>query len=572
MLHLNSFIILIHIFQVIWQFLLLSYIKAADDDYNIVHKDGAFEFGYKNPDSYHFADGNRNNVVRGEFGGRNPKTGGLDSTIYTAGPRGFRPRGKNVFRKYDLNQIGPRAVGSPDDPYYDPYEDPSYNFAFRTRTYSRQEGANRAGDVNGRYTYLDDVGERHNVEYIAGKSTGFDVKTPFPDSNTNQFGPLYFRGRGRPIPRGRTSIQRGLDGSYKFVSAGPDQRRTEVSDATGHVRGSYTYLDDKGVQHAVHYIAGPETGYRVLKTVKGAHLPSVFPFERPDLVAPDYYESDVAEGDVFDTAASGRPFKPRGKPSRPSPDLGNGIDIGKDDYDQFDGDKGNKPTSSTGRPSGSTTSIPRPSSTSSSSYDYDGNEEDSVGFGDLFGGSGSTTFRPSSSTTSRPSGGFRPTTGRPTVTTFKPSSYKPSDEDDDGSYKPDGDDGAYRPDGASSTTSKPTGYPSKKPGFEDEYDFNEVPFGGGSTSTYGSDSGGRKRPCPKCTGTIITNIGYKPFNVPPGVSVRAHVQSIDLYPYDELSPSEAYKADDSILSRGQLRSSNDTLIGTKKSSPIEKNN
>lgn len=44
----------------------------------------------------------------------------------------------------------------------------------------------------------------------------------------------------------------------RFVSSGPDQRRTEVSDATGHVRGSYTYLDDKGVQHAVHYIAGRE--------------------------------------------------------------------------------------------------------------------------------------------------------------------------------------------------------------------------------------------------------------------------------------------------------------------------
>lgn len=68
-----------------------------------------------------------------------------------------------------------------------------------------------------RYTYLDDVGERHNVEFIAGKNTGFHVKTPFPDSNPRAYGPLYFRGRGRPLPRGRTSIQRGLDGSYKYV-------------------------------------------------------------------------------------------------------------------------------------------------------------------------------------------------------------------------------------------------------------------------------------------------------------------------------------------------------------------
>lgn len=141
--------------------------------------------------------------------------GAIDSTVYTAGPRGYRPRGKNIARKYDLNQNGPRPVGSPDDPYYDPYEDPSYNFAFRTRTYERKESANRAGEVNGRYSYLDDIGERHNVEYLAGQRTGFHVKTPFPDSNPRSLGPLFFNGRGKPIPRGRTSIQRGLDGSYR---------------------------------------------------------------------------------------------------------------------------------------------------------------------------------------------------------------------------------------------------------------------------------------------------------------------------------------------------------------------
>lgn len=35
---------------------------------------------------------------------------------------------------------------------------------------------------------------------------------------------------------------------FRFISAGPDQRRTESSDANGNVRGSYTFLDDKGVQ------------------------------------------------------------------------------------------------------------------------------------------------------------------------------------------------------------------------------------------------------------------------------------------------------------------------------------
>lgn len=45
--------------------------------------------------------------------------------------------------------------------------------------------------------------------------------------------------------------------------------------------------------------------------------------------------------------------------------------------------------------------------------------------------------------------------------------------------------------------------------------------------------------------TIIRNIGEDYFGIPPGVSVRAHVQSIDLYPYDSkpLTPAEALEKD-----------------------------
>lgn len=45
--------------------------------------------------------------------------------------------------------------------------------------------------------------------------------------------------------------------------------------------------------------------------------------------------------------------------------------------------------------------------------------------------------------------------------------------------------------------------------------------------------------------TIIKNIGQSYFGIPPGVSVRAHVQSIDLYPFGSkpISPSEALEND-----------------------------
>lgn len=66
--------------------------------------------------------------------------GRIDRTEYTAGPRGFRPKGNNVVRKYDLSQRRVGPIGNKDDPYFDPYEDPSYNFQFNTRVYNRKEG------------------------------------------------------------------------------------------------------------------------------------------------------------------------------------------------------------------------------------------------------------------------------------------------------------------------------------------------------------------------------------------------------------------------------------------------
>lgn len=37
---------------------------------------------------YHSASGTPDNIVRGRYGSRNPATGKVEETIYTAGPRG----------------------------------------------------------------------------------------------------------------------------------------------------------------------------------------------------------------------------------------------------------------------------------------------------------------------------------------------------------------------------------------------------------------------------------------------------------------------------------------------------
>lgn len=64
----------------------------------------------------------------------------------------FRARGPHIHRKMDLDQRPRGPIGNKDDPYFDPNEDPSYSFGFKTNTYEKQEDANRRGDVTGRKT------------------------------------------------------------------------------------------------------------------------------------------------------------------------------------------------------------------------------------------------------------------------------------------------------------------------------------------------------------------------------------------------------------------------------------
>lgn len=111
------------------------------------------------------------------------------------------------------------------------------------------------------------------------------MKTPHPDSNHN-YNDLFFRGDGKVPLRGRSSIQRGLDGSYRFTSHSQDQRRTEVKDAQGNTRGSYTYIDKDGTQRTVQYIAGANIGYKIINQGLGPSLEPQYPFINPNYVPP----------------------------------------------------------------------------------------------------------------------------------------------------------------------------------------------------------------------------------------------------------------------------------------------
>ncbi|CAG9799650.1 unnamed protein product [Chironomus riparius] len=237
---------------------------------NNVNTDGTFHFGYDNKDQgghYHKATGSVIKV-RGRYGSRNAATGKIDETVYTAGARGYRARGANIHRKQNLSQIRRGSIGSPNDPLADPSDDPSYSFGYKTKSHSRREESDTEGKVHGEFIYVDDAGDKHGVKYKAGAHAGFQVENGVPDtpSTINYNAPLY---RADPTARGKISFERGPDRQYKFLTSSPDQRRSEATGPDGITRGSYSYLDDKGVQRTVQYIAGAGIGYKVLSSTIG---------------------------------------------------------------------------------------------------------------------------------------------------------------------------------------------------------------------------------------------------------------------------------------------------------------
>lgn len=64
------FQVLLNTFVIIFA---VNKVQCADD--LLIRKDGSYKFDYSGPDSFHQSQANRNNVVRGKFGGRNPETG-----------------------------------------------------------------------------------------------------------------------------------------------------------------------------------------------------------------------------------------------------------------------------------------------------------------------------------------------------------------------------------------------------------------------------------------------------------------------------------------------------------------
>ena len=103
--------------------------------------------------------------------------------------------------------------------------------------------------------------------------------------------------------------------SLRFITSSPDQRRAEATGPDGITRGSYSYLDDKGTQRTVQYIAGAGIGYRIVGNTIGPGSHIAANSDVPEYSIKDVNTNDL--GNVEEPQSSG-PSAPEYYPTAPS--------------------------------------------------------------------------------------------------------------------------------------------------------------------------------------------------------------------------------------------------------------
>lgn len=263
----------------------------------------------------------------------------------------------------------------------------------------------------------------------------------------------------------------------------------------GIVRGSYSFLDDKGVQRTVQYEAGAGIGYRVIKTTVGPLTHVLSPPIVPVLGLRDNLANDISapiSNRIDDTNSYTTP------PSRPFTTPAN------------------RPfTTPANRPF--TTPASRPSDNQS----YPNNRNPS--------GRNPNARNPNG----RNPGGRRRRPVQPNNNDrrvrpgFTDANTVPSNEDPSKSNSNSGSNDLSEPRGPIVTTS------SSNENFNTEYP--ESTFNIKKLNDARDEDWKKERK----DSTVIKNVGDDYVGLPPGSAVRAHVQSIDLIPLGERAPSPA---------------------------------
>ncbi|XP_064092869.1 nuclear pore complex protein DDB_G0274915-like [Macrobrachium nipponense] len=176
------------------------------------------------------------------------------STLSLPGPDGA----------YNIPQVGTGRRSQ----YFVLHRDGTYKYGHDTGEGAFESAkSTRVGQQDGRFGYVDPDGNSVNLQYTAGEAgfvpSGSHLPQPHPD-----FHKAHAAARARP-PFVDPLANPNADASYGFQFAGEGQTRSEQSDATGNVRGSYSYTDDDGITRTYSYTAGRGTGF----VVEGNDLP-----------------------------------------------------------------------------------------------------------------------------------------------------------------------------------------------------------------------------------------------------------------------------------------------------------
>ncbi|XP_069999227.1 nuclear pore complex protein DDB_G0274915-like [Penaeus vannamei] len=162
----------------------------------------------------------------------------------------------------------PRVGAGRRSQYYVLHSDGTYKYGHDTGEGAFESARLKsAGDLDGEFGYKDPEGQNVRLQYNSGvggfRAQGDHLPAPHPDFTAAHSAVQSRRPFVDPLADTET------DASYTFQFAGDEQSRTEVSDADGNVRGSYTYTDEDGRTRTFSYTAGRGTGF----VIEGDDLP-----------------------------------------------------------------------------------------------------------------------------------------------------------------------------------------------------------------------------------------------------------------------------------------------------------
>ncbi|XP_064092872.1 serine-rich adhesin for platelets-like [Macrobrachium nipponense] len=145
--------------------------------------------------------------------------------------------------------------------------DGSYAFAYDTSSHSRSESGDSDNNVDGKFDFVaDDDGQRREIQYEAGRDTGFIAEGAHIPVGPEVPGAPSGQPTGRIVPVQEVPFvdplaDTGLDASYDFAFNSEQYSRSETADADGNVRGTYTVVEDDGTRRTFNFRAGKGVGF-----------------------------------------------------------------------------------------------------------------------------------------------------------------------------------------------------------------------------------------------------------------------------------------------------------------------